>query len=989
MTHHASALPESRRLDGLWHRLTASLPHGQTLPEDEWRRRHHALLAILWLHVPALTIFAAAEGYSPFHSALHGGAVVVFALLATFGPKNRRFASVAVSLGLISASALLVHTWGGVIEGHFHFFVMIALLALYEDWLPFLIAAAYVVVHHGLMGALDPGGVYNHPDAVAHPWKWAAIHGAFVTAAGIASVAAWRLNEDVRAETRTAYRHARESEERFRSAFHEAPISMTLSGIGPEDAGLFVQVNRALCEFLGYSEEELLGSHFERITHPADKGENKELFGQLLAGTIPSFQLEKRYLRADGRTVWGMLNVSLVRDDQGEPLYAIAQVQDVTERKLAVKAVSESQRQLAEAQKIAQMGSWEWDILSDEVTWSKELYRIFGLDPETWQPSFEGFLERVHGDRERVRAVVEASIASRESFHDEYGVLRPGGELRVVEAHGEVVLGDDGEPVKLIGTAQDVTEQRRVERYREARYAVARELATAKALEDVARQLLETLTSVGEWDRAVLWTVGDDQRELTRVAAWGVDERDADASPGAGAQDAWQTGEPVLAERAAAFPIHGHGLVCGVVEFSSTSLVQVDAGHMELMTAVTAEIGHFVESQRMAKELQLKQQAEREHRARSEFLSRISHELRTPLNAILGFAQVLELGELDVDEKESVKQILKGGTHLLELINEVLEISRVDSGSMSVSVEPVSVDEIVSDALDLVGPLAAQHGVTLENCLNGDGARHVCADQQRLKQVMLNLLSNGIKYNRDGGSVTVSLDDGPDGHVLIAVRDTGKGIPEDKLAHVFSPFDRLGAEQTSIQGTGLGLTLSKLLVEAMGGTLGVESELSVGSTFTVGFPASEAGPAKPTRHETNGAVTQLASREQASATVLYIEDNLSNYSLVERLLAQRPNIAMLAAIDGGLGLELARQHRPDLILLDLHLPIMEGQEVLARLKADEATSDIPVVVVSADANASRVEALLDSGADAFLTKPLDVKRFMAVVDDALGAKVAA
>ena len=207
---------------------------------------------------------------------------------------------------------------------------------------------------------------------IAHPWKWAAIHGAFVVAAGIASVAAWRLNEDCRAETETAYRSARESEERFKSAFHEAPISMTLSSIGPEDGGRLVQVNRALCELLGYSEEQLLGSHFESITHPADREQNKELFAQLTAGAIPSFQLEKRYLRADGSIVWGLLNVSLVRDDQGEPRYAIAQVEDITGRKRAAQAVSQSQRQLAEAQKLARIGSWEWDIGAGMVTWSKE-----------------------------------------------------------------------------------------------------------------------------------------------------------------------------------------------------------------------------------------------------------------------------------------------------------------------------------------------------------------------------------------------------------------------------------------------------------------------------------------------------------------------------------------------------------------------------------------------------------------------------------------
>ena len=284
-----------------------------------------------------------------------------------------------------------------------------------------------------------------------------------------------------------------------------------------------------------------------------------------------------------------------------------------------------------------------------------------------------------------------------------------------------------------------------------------------------------------------------------------------------------------------AFPIQGHGPVRGVIEFFPGATVPPDPHLLDLMTRVTGKIGHFVESKRLEMEVQVKQAAEREHQTKAEFLSRISHELRTPLNAILGFAQVLELGDLDADEQQSVRQILKGGTHLLELINEVLEISRVESASMSVSLEPVSVPEIVSDALDLVRPLAAQYGVALDNCLNEHGDLHVRADKQRLKQVLLNLLSNGIKYNRDGGSVAISLDQASGDHVLIVVKDTGRGIPDDKLAYVFSPFDRLGAEQTSIEGTGLGLTLSKLLVEGMGGTLTVESEAGVGSSFIVGL----------------------------------------------------------------------------------------------------------------------------------------------------------
>jgi len=201
------------RLRRAWRSFLDSLPQGRTLPDDVWLARHRALLALLWAHAVGLTIFALAEHDSILHSFAHGAVIAAVATCAMAAHGNRRLAAAFVSVGLITSSALLVHIWGGVIEGHFHFFVMIALLALYEDWLPFLLAAAYVVVHHGLAGALDAHGVYNHPDAVQHPWKWALIHGAFVVAAGTASVITWRLNENVRAETQEAYAHARESEE--------------------------------------------------------------------------------------------------------------------------------------------------------------------------------------------------------------------------------------------------------------------------------------------------------------------------------------------------------------------------------------------------------------------------------------------------------------------------------------------------------------------------------------------------------------------------------------------------------------------------------------------------------------------------------------------------------------------------------------------------------------------------------------------------------
>jgi diguanylate cyclase (GGDEF)-like protein/PAS domain S-box-containing protein len=316
-------------------RLRNVLPEGRTLPDRVWHRRHRAMLTLLWLHAVGLSAFALAQGYDVLHSLQEGGIVATIAAAATFAGSRKRIAATLVSLGLITSSAVLVHLWGGVIEAHFHFFVMIVLLALYEDWLPFLVAAAYVVLHHGMAGAIDPHSVYNHADAVSHPWKWAAIHGLFVTGAGVGSVVAWRLNEDVRGETEQAYQRARDSEERFKSAFENAPIGMALASVIPGEFGRYLQVNPAMAELTGYSVDQLLTMSGPDITHAEDVAAGIEVSRQMAAGELESATLDKRYIHADGRTISALVKISLVRDAGGEPVHAVVQVQDVTEQKRA------------------------------------------------------------------------------------------------------------------------------------------------------------------------------------------------------------------------------------------------------------------------------------------------------------------------------------------------------------------------------------------------------------------------------------------------------------------------------------------------------------------------------------------------------------------------------------------------------------------------------------------------------------------------------
>lgn len=376
-----------------------------------------------------------------------------------------------------------------------------------------------------------------------------------------------------------------------------------------------------------------------------------------------------------------------------------------------------------------------------------------------------------------------------------------------------------------------------------------------------------------------------------------------------------------------------------------------------------------------------RQEADRANQAKSEFLSRMSHELRTPLNAILGFAQLLEMDSLNPEQREGVAHILKGGRHLLDLINEVLDLSRIEAGHLAISLEPVSVTQVVGESLDLIAPLAAGQNIRLEGGTPGTLDRFVQADRQRLKQVLLNLLSNAVKYNRKGGLVALSCEEAGD-RLRIKVRDTGHGIPPERMARLFTPFDRLGIEQAGIEGTGLGLALSRRLVEAMGGTLAVESAVDAGSTFSVELLIAE-GPQQ--RVERTGDAPAAADLEASlrAKLVLYIEDNIPNLKLIQRLLAHRPEVRLLPAMQGRLGLDLAREHHPHLILLDLHLPDVQGGEILRRLKDDPQTRHIPVVVISADATPGQADRLRAEGARDYLTKPLNVKKLLGLLDDLL------
>jgi PAS domain S-box-containing protein len=757
------------------------------------------------------------------------------------------------------------------------------------------------------------------------------------------------------------------------------------------------------------------------LMHPEDIAASQEALREHLENDRP-YSLKVRYRHHDGHYVTVLSRGQAQRDAQGRPVRLIGSLSDLSsmaeveealrkseqeQRGLALRLEAERSR-LAEAQAVAKIGSWELDLATDALVWSDENYRIFGLDPAQTSISREDFLQRVHPDeRAAVRGAYEQSLASHGPYQIEHRVCMDDGSIKVLHQQCRTFYDEQGRPVRSVGTSQDITERKKAEE--EVRYILdgTRCLLWQAIVEDVPGGPYKWEFSLSNPEAAQKFLPVDvppggtysdgffaarSESDLAQMYGTAIDALTSNASEYSqeyrlrlsGGEEVW------LSEAVHIEPLQtGRWSLLGVC----TDITQVKRAG-EAIEAARRDLEVRVEERTLAlsranHQLQAaKEEAERANAAKSEFLSRMSHELRTPLNAILGFGQILESQELSPLQEESVAHILKGGHHLLDLINEVLDITRVESGYIDLAIEPVSLGEIMAESCAFVRALAMQSRIHLDQRAQEEHlplleSGYVLADRQRLKQVLLNLLANAIKYNHAGGQVEVFCNQKPNGRVRLCVRDSGPGIAPGDLPKLFAPFERLSAANSGVEGTGLGLVLSQRLVSAMGGRLTVESRLGEGSTFSIELPQAPAPKPLPSSSAAHQQALDAVPPGEARSRVLCIEDNEPNLRLIQVILEDQPHIELLTATLGRAGLELAFSHQPDLILLDVNLPDISGVEVLSELKQSARTALIPVIIISADATSPQTERLLRAGAVDYLSKPLNVPGFLQALESVL------
>ena len=803
-------------------------------------------------------------------------------------------------------------------------------------------------------------------------------------------------------------------------------------------SGKITSVNDNFCEISGYNREELLGKNHSMLKSNSHTREfYDELWRCISNGKVWHGTICNR--NKNGQEYWVESTIVPFLDDNGKPYkYASART-DVTE-------LRESEKRLQRSQSFAKIGTWDWDIKTGSLFWSDCIWPLFGYVKEETSTTYENFLNAVHPeDREKVSQAVTDCVEKEKEYNIEHRVVWPDGTVRWMQESGDVIRSDDGGPLHMLGVVQDITVKIELEQ-KLLRQKKLLDMLHQSTIDFVAKgnfkesmdRLLETLLELTDSEYGftgeilndpdgapflkthaisnIAWD-DDTQHLYNNMEDKGFEFRNLDTLFG----HVIRTGKAVVCNdpkndsRSGGLP-EGHPLMnnfLGVPIFHGDELVGMygianrDIGYdteiQDFLRPFDVSYGAMIHSERMSKRessiknalIEAKDEADQASRAKSQFLSSMSHELRTPMNAIMGFSQLLKINpdkSLTESQLENINEILSAGEHLLELINEVLDLSKVESGRIELAFERVIMSDVIAESLQLIMPLAQKRGIEVEIKHDGEAVLYkdlseyttaVQADRTRLKQVFINILSNAIKYNTDDGKIIIKCDHEEPDQICISIVDTGAGLSKDQLEQLFQPFNRLGVEQSEMEGAGIGLVITKNIVELMNGSIGAESKVGVGSTFWFKLPRDLSEPMGVAGVKKQAEIENLVPGIENKSLVLYVEDNPANLRLVTQLLERRENINLMSAHEPYLGIDLAVTKKPDLILLDINLPGKNGFEVLKVLRESKETKKIPVIAISANAMPSDIDKGIEAGFNDYITKPINVKALLDVVDKQL------